>query len=185
VIRAVVLLILVGGAVGYLSSDHIWPEVGDFLRVAPPLSKAVLVVSLGGDVREDRAAASIWKSGRVGRVWLPHAAGELTPYFCQGVSSQAAVRSFEKGATLADDATALLRLMLEQQFTSVIVVTPPYRVRRTRLVLERTFVGQGIQFGVEASSDESGLPEQWWTVPSWRKIVAMEYAGLLFYRLML
>jgi uncharacterized SAM-binding protein YcdF (DUF218 family) len=187
-----------------------WPLIGwaaaRGLVVSAPLAggaDAVAVLS-GGEVYRERAehAARLFREGRAPRVVLTNDAEPAgwshergrTMLFVEraqealtraGVPA-AAIEVVPGGVTSThDEAAALAEYARGRGWQTLLVVTSGYHSRRARWTLRRAARERGLTVGLEPASSGAGSPSPWgwWASARGWRMVAGEYAKLVYYRL--
>lgn len=71
--------------------------------------------------------------------------------------------------------------MEQKGFQSAIIITSPYHLRRTRLIFTRVFADKGIRLMFYPSGNSAFEMNAWWKSYYGRKVVIIEYLGLIYY----
>lgn len=155
--------------------------MGRWLVVETPVREADLVVALGGDRARQEEAVRLLQQG-LGR-WVLFVGSDVRPrdYHCLGVPADRAVPSPGPAYTTYEEAVATRKVAEERGVKSILVMTSPYHLRRARLTFERVFRGTGVRVGVVSALDPAFAPERWWRSHIGRKVVLVEYLGLVYY----
>ena len=84
-----------------------------------------------------------------------------------------------------DEATRLREYASAARLHHLLVVTSGYHSRRAFWTLSRVFAGSGVALGIEPVEPGEQTPRAmfWWLYPLGWKLVAGEYAKLVYYRL--
>jgi uncharacterized SAM-binding protein YcdF (DUF218 family) len=190
----VVLLVAVAGAAA-LAARH----AAGWLGAADAPAKADAIVVLGSEPTRAITAAELYRRGLASVVYLTvpvrlprHVAleqeGVCWPWFEEAASTLLRNRG------VPDDAIRLLgndllstvsearvaARVLGPEVRTLLVVTSPYHVYRTRLIFSDHLPGTRVL--VVASGAET-LPERWWADRESAVNVPLEFAKLLFYKL--
>jgi uncharacterized SAM-binding protein YcdF (DUF218 family) len=173
----------------YLARHPLLRLAGGFWVVDDRPAYADAIVILGDDnYNGDRAAraAELFKAG-----WAPRivASGRfLRPYVSitdleehdlknDGVPEQAIVRFQHRAQNTREEAAALRRLILQQGWKRILLVTSNYHTRRSRYICRRTFPA-GTVLRVVPARDSEYDPDHWWEVRGGQVIFWHEFVGM-------
>jgi uncharacterized SAM-binding protein YcdF (DUF218 family) len=196
--RVLLVLLLALGAWTFLA----W-AAAQFLIVEADLKSADAIVVLSGSstyIERTSWAANLYKEGRAPIVLLTNdhllsgwdRAEERNPYFYELAAQELRLRgvpaekiqivpgntlgTYEESLEIRDFATAhhLMRLL---------VVTSAYHSRRALWSMRRATVGSGIVIGINSAQPGWQTPSPWnWWLHRWGwKVVAGEYAKMIYY----
>lgn len=179
------LFVLFLGTLGVAFHEQVLRLAGDWLVVDQRLPFADLVVALGDDARREDEAARLWTQGQATHVLFAQAYERRQDYHCRSIRTTAAIVPAHPAWTLYEEAMLTVQVMEEQGLRSVIVVTSPHQLRRTRFVFTKVFEGRPFRLGLAAAPEAGFALDRWWASDRGRARVAMEYAGWLYYRLTL
>lgn len=98
----------------------------------------------------------------------------------QGVP-QKAILFDDRARNSYEEADNTAKLMREQQWKSVLVVSDPPHLRRLEMVWRKMAARYGIEYRLIASEPPSWDPSQWWRDKVWAKFVGMELVKLAYY----
>lgn len=184
--RKFVLLILIVfvlfGAI-YAIRYPILTGMGEYLVAYNPLQKADLIVALGGSKGRQREAVALIKKGFGRRIMFTGFDVDTCDYQCLGVSKEEMIFPSEPAYTTYDDALLVLKTMKENNFRSVIIITSPYHLRRVSFIFRKVFNESGTTLIFHSSYKEPFEIKSWWKSYIGRKMVIMEYLGLVYYQL--
>ena len=187
-----------------ISAYHglILTSMGRYLVVAHPPEKSDLIVCLGGgNVERGLAAADAYRKGLAPHIFI---AREIIPYGYdtlrqRGVSypeSRELMILMLKGlgvpesAILANDtpsestvmeAGIVRKLVNQNNYRSIILVTSPTHTRRAWLVFKKAMAGEEVRILMIASPYSEFNPEGWWKNPKQLRDVILEYQKLVYY----
>lgn len=147
--------------------------MGAFLITGDPLKKADAVVALGGgDAGRVIEAANL--IGEQKASWLiltepgevKSGQGMGSEYFRMeaidhGLSPYVILVSDTISLSTHDEAQAVLKILNQHQFQSVIVVTEPYHTQRARMIFREVFRGSGKTVRVHP------VPDHWYRSGTW------------------
>jgi len=164
-----------------------------FVDQTPQRADALLILGGGDGSRQDRALALyqegltpfIISSGE--RPYLPgfqRTFAEIGAEYliARGVPAESILLLQETTSTY-DEALASLRLAKERGFTSLLVVSDHYHLRRSSLVFRRVYQGSGISLTFVAAHPSWFDADAWWTQERSLMAVFEEYEKLVYYLL--
>ena len=167
--------------------------VGAFLITGDRLKKADIVVPLGGggEWRVQEAVRLINERYATGLVLTEP--GEIEPGQGQG-SEHFRMAAIESGlsphaievtqgvqASTRDEAEAVLRLMKQHNYQSVIVVTDPFHTQRARLIFRDAFRGSGLTVRVHPVTNHWYRSDTWFLSADGWANTTREYIKLVGY----
>lgn len=190
-IRVAILLAIIAMPVclvlGYLGLRL----VGRFLIVSDPLQSAdAAAVLSGGDLDRLDTAAALLNDETVrfliltntdattpsGRTMTDYLYSEATQ---RGIDVPQIDITREKVITTYDEARAVLALMQERGWNSVIIVTDPFHSRRTRFLFNLVFDDSGKSFRIHTVSPHWFSPGRWFFTPLGWETAVREYGKLI------
>src|SRR5712691_827245 len=186
----ILLCLLILSFVLYLVRRPVLRLAAESWIVEAPLDKADALIVLGDDnFYADRATrgAQLFREGKAtvivasGRRLRPSAGiAELMEHDLveRGVPREKIVRFTHDGDSTLEEAQALVRLVKERNWRSVIVVTSNYHTRRARYIYRRIFP-QGVEVRVASARDGDFDPEHWWEKRKSIKQFTREFAGMV------
>lgn len=175
------------------------------LIVESPLPHAdVIVIMSGSAVVNERAelAAQLYKSGRAPAIILTNdnqqsswsSAEQRNPFYYERALALLTAAGVPRGAITVlpqpvsgtyEEVTLVRDYAQQQQLKSILVVTSAYHSRRTLWTLRQIFANSNISVGLVTVPPgiQSPSPSTWWLhIRGWR-MVAGEYAKMIYYRL--
>jgi len=185
--RKHILIILIAVAVTLIGSLYIFrfpvlTAMGKYLVISTPLEKADLIVALGGSKGRRRDAVDLLRKGLASRIMFTGVDVEIRDYQCEGVFDGEIILPPKASYTTYDDALAVLKATEENNIRSVIIVTSPYHLRRSSFIFHKVFNDKDINLMFYASRDKAFQIDRWWSSYIGRKLVFMEYLGLVYYK---
>jgi uncharacterized SAM-binding protein YcdF (DUF218 family) len=154
-----------------------------------PLDRADALIVLGDDnFYADRVTrgAQLFREGKApvvvasGRRLRPNAGiAELMEHDLieRGVPRDRVVRFSHDGDSTLEEAQALVRIVKERKWHSVIVVTSNFHTRRAGYIFVRVFP-QGVEVRVASAQDGDFDPAHWWEKRESIKRLTREFAGM-------
>jgi uncharacterized SAM-binding protein YcdF (DUF218 family) len=175
------------------------------LIVESPLTHAdVIVIMSGSAVVNERAelAAQLYKSGRAPAIILTNdnqqsswsSAEQRNPFYYERALALLTAAGVPRGAITilpqpvsgTYEEVTLIRGHVEQQkLNSILIVTSAYHSRRTLWTLRQVFANSNTSVGLVnvPPGIQSPSPSTWWLhIRGWR-MVAGEYAKMIYYRI--
>ncbi len=164
---------------------------GAVLVITDPLKPMDAVVALsGGSMDRVDEAAKMYKEGYARRVVFTETTSQVaslgasytklykTEAISLGVPDRDILVTSKPASSTYDEAKAVLRLMNDQGFNSMIVVTDPYHSFRTRLVFREVFRDSGKSIRVRPSSGHWYRSTSWWLSAQGWEATLTEYIKL-------
>jgi uncharacterized SAM-binding protein YcdF (DUF218 family) len=188
-------LVLAAGLV-LVPSRALWlPWIGRFLVSTDPQQEADAIVPLAGERSRVFEAAALFGEGYAGwfvitEMWVADPAPPAA--YSESVKRQATSRGVPAGRILVAPGTAastfeearnLRRVMEDQRWHSLIVVTSPFHTRRSRMILDDVFRGSGIRLTITTVRGHRYSAGRWWTSEEGRQQTALEYLKLALHLL--
>ena len=169
---------------------------GALLVVADPIQPADAAVALsGGDNTRIDEAVYLYQKKYMEyiiltetEIPLPEKSGEhstLMRYITmeKGVPGQQVIITKQQAQSTYDEAKAVLQLMKQRSFDSLIVITDPYHTFRTRLIFRDIFRDEGIRIAVHPVHDHWYKSSTWWLHREGWQVTIQEYIKLFGYLL--
>ena len=185
------------GAAAWLAAG-----AGRGVGAGPPADAAVVLAGSSTYVERTRGAAALYAAGRAARVVLTNdglrggwsEAEQRNPLFAErasgelrreGVPAEKIEIVGREVSGTYEEAVALREYAEARGLSSLLVVTSAYHSRRALWTLRRVLRGSGIDVTLEAVApgEQSPAPAVWWLSGLGWKMVAGEYAKLVYYRL--
>lgn len=173
--------VLVLGAIGVT-------RAGDWLVVnqTPHKSDAVIVLG-GGPIERIRKGVSLYKAGYASHLIVSGGVPALGPMTqAEQMRQQAIAMGVPERAVLMDNrsqttyqnAVYTEQMMKAHHFTSAIVVSSNFHMRRASLVFSLVYRGSGIRLGFVSSVDPQFHPARWWATPASRFLTISELIAI-------
>lgn len=87
--------------------------------------------------------------------------------------------------TTYEEALLVRKVLEDRRLRSVIVVTSSYHLRRTRMIFDHMLSGTKTDVMFSAAGNSAFSLDRWWKSHFGRKLILMEYLGLMYYWLQL
>ena len=158
-------------------------------------SEALVILSGGGEERLE-AGASLYHAGKARRIILTETdefqPGTSTPITSINHDSLASRYGIEKArifttrktsSSTYEEAQAVLILMKQKEWKSLVIVTDNFHSRRTGMIFEKIFKGSGISLSVQPV-DVPGywyIPLKWWMNSESRQETLFEYIKIFYF----
>ena len=174
-------------------SEQIKTEIGNFLIVEDHLYPADVIHVIAGDDYRTEYAIQLYKQGFARTIFFTggwcmqhgynHGEHGMQLALSAGVPQEDI--AFDDSTVMSTyDETVLLKKYMEVNLPnaqSVIVVSDPFHMRRTRWTNQMVF-GNGMNVSVQpVPFDQTPFKQQWWTDDASRRYVKDEYKKMLFY----
>jgi uncharacterized SAM-binding protein YcdF (DUF218 family) len=182
-------LAILCGAV-YLARRPLLRFAGESWIVDETLEHADAIIVLSDDnFYADRVtrAAELIREGKAGvvvasgRRLRPYAGvAELMQHDLieRGVPKEKIIAFPHDAESTRDEAEALAKLTVQNNWHNVLIVTSNYHTRRARYIFRRVFP-QGVQLAVVSARDGDFDPQQWWEKRKSFKLLTKEFAGMV------
>ena len=176
-------------------------QLGRYLVVSRPPEKSDLIVCLtGANVETGMAAAEIYKEGLAPRIFLMRSAPpdgsellhEKGVHYPEekdllamglkglGVPDDALIVGNQYADGLFAEAESVGKIVNENDYRSIILITSPIRSRRTWLTFRRVFrENENVRIFLVPSPYSSFSPQDWWKTGRYSQEVISEYLQLL------
>ncbi len=165
--------------------------LGAILVVADPLepADAAAILSGGDSTRIDEAVllyqekyidfAILTETGvTVGEQSTDYSSVMRFTAIQKGLPAGAVLITEMQVASTVDEARAILKLVHQRGFDSIIVITDPYHTLRTRLVFKKVFQNENIRVLVHPVRSHWYRSKDWWMSPAGWRVTAQEYLKL-------
>jgi uncharacterized SAM-binding protein YcdF (DUF218 family) len=182
-----VLLLLVALAVPII----LW-QAGRFLVVSDDLQAADAVIPLGGDTNFDRLvrAVEVYQQGLAQVLIIPDtpdatpSGQEYAVYMreaaiARGVQAEDIFVTEVTATSTWDEARAVRKLMLRNDWVSCIVVSDPYHTRRAQIAFNQDFRLHGLSVQVTYTPEHWYRPSQWFLSSRGVTTTLLEYVKLI------
>ena len=177
-----VLIILLLAVLAYY---YLLPGVASFLVFKTNLQHADVIIVLGGDSERLPYGVKLYKSNYSDKII---ATGDDAEYLRQyALKLGIAPKDFileDKATTTYENALFSRDIMLQDNFTSAIVVSSPYHMRRAAWLFDRAFKNDNITLLFSPVDNSWFKPDKWWTNKREIHTVIDEYAKFMYYSIM-
>lgn len=167
-----------------LTYYYLLPGIASFLIVRTNLQHADVIIILGGDSERIPYGVKLYKSNYSdkilvtgGQTWTELAKIEALD---SGVAPKDVILQ-DKSTTTYEDALFSRNIMLQNNFTSAIVVSSPYHMRRASWLFGRVFKNENIMLLYSPVDNSWFTEEKWWTNERSMQAIFDEYAKLIYY----
>ncbi len=171
---------------------YLLPGIASFLTIQTNLQQSDVIIILGGDservsygvelYNENYSDNIIMTGGHIDIPYLNTTWAELQKKEAVklGVLPEDIMLA-DKSTTTYEDALFARDIMLQNNFTSAIVVTSPYHMRRAAWLFGRVFNNDDITLMYSPVENSWFKPEKWWTDGRDIHTVMNEYAKFVYY----
>lgn len=160
---------------------YLLPGIGSFLVIKTNLQHADVIILLGGDKERAPYGAKLFKSNYSDKI-IFSGVGTITNK--QAVELGIAQKDIileDKSTTTYENAKFSRDIMLQNNFTSAIVVSSPYHMRRVSWLFGSVFKNDNITILYSPVDNSWFKPEKWWTNKREALTVVSEYAKFIYY----
>ncbi|MGB8217133.1 MAG: YdcF family protein [Candidatus Methanoperedens sp.] len=178
-IASAVLIIFISAILIYY---NLLPGMASFLVFKTNLQHADVIIILGGDNERVPYGVKLYKSNYSDKIIVTGGRAELSKE--EAINLGAAPKDVileDKSTTTYEDAQFSRNIMLQNNFTSAIVVSSPYHMRRASWLFGRVFKNDNITLLYSPVDNSWFKVEKWWTNEREIQIVIYEYAKLIYY----
>lgn len=202
ILKWILFLLIIGYAVISYYRIPILTALGDYLILDHPLKKADLIVCTPGPpLEQGLTAAGLYQRGLAPRIFIPQEPppGGLEIFTEKGGRYPRASDLFmetlkhlnvpESACTVGkravdsvwEEAEELRGWVLRREIRSMIIVTPPYKARRTYRVFKNTLGGEEVEIMISPSRYSGFQADAWWKRDRYMSDVITEYQKLIYY----
>jgi uncharacterized SAM-binding protein YcdF (DUF218 family) len=164
--------------------------LGFYLSPQSPLQKsdAIVAISGGDTVERMKEAVRLYEAGWAPKIIFSGAALDpSSPSNAKVMAVEAEARGVPKTAIILDEtsvnteanATDVAKIILNNKFTKIILVTSPYHQRRASILFRRA-LGDGITVLNQSSYDMNWRRSDWWANASSRSITLSEFQKSIY-----
>ncbi|MDP2767177.1 MAG: YdcF family protein [Candidatus Methanoperedens sp.] len=183
------ILLLITALAAYF---YLLPGIASFLIVETDLQHSDVIIILGGDKERVPYGVKLYKanySNKIivtgGMLNIPHinttwAELEKEEALGMGVPRDD-ILLVDKSNTTYEDAQFAREIMLQNNFSSAIVVSSPYHMRRAAWLFGRVFKEDNISLFYSPVENSWFKPEKWWTDERKMHVILDEYAKFVYY----
>jgi uncharacterized SAM-binding protein YcdF (DUF218 family) len=191
----IIILVLVCLSISYLLHSLWLPFFGTFLVVNENLKTSDAIIVLGSDTEGNREAwaAKLYQKGLAKKIimcgyqvgWKSSTADIMKRHAVYlGVPESAIILDYGwNNDGTWDNAINSLKIVKENDFRSVIVVTSNYHTRRARVAFNKVFKNTNVKILISPCPGGSYNPGEWWKSRGLVKSVFLEYTKLIYYLL--
>jgi uncharacterized SAM-binding protein YcdF (DUF218 family) len=175
---AVLVLFLLAILIYY----YLLPGIASFLVFRTNLQHADVIIILGGDSERVPYGVKLYKSNYSDKIIVTGRGAELSKKVAidSGIAPKDIILE-DKSTNTYENAQFSRNIMLQNNFTSVIVVSSPYHMRRASWLFGRVFKNDNITLLYSPVDNSWFKIEKWWTDERSMQAVFDEYAKLIYY----
>lgn len=180
IVFIIFLLVTLFSFILILKGEKILVYVGNKLIVSDEISKADLVVALGGENIRKKEAVRLFKEGFGKKILFTGFEIEKEDYYRYNIRDNFIYpvrflsNTYEEAVFTRDTA-------VKNGFSSVIVVTSNYHTRRASYIFKKLLEKEGIKVMIHPVASKNLDINKWWKSRFLRKVVIIEWIGLLYY----
>ena len=173
---------------------YLLPGIASFLTIETSLPHSDVIIILGGDSERVPYGVKLYHSNYSnkiimtgGLINLPHinstwAELQKEEAIDMGVP-QDDILLVDNSNTTYEDAQFSREIMLQNNFSSAIIVTSPYHMRRAAWIFGKVFKDDSIKLFYSPVDNSWFKPEKWWTDERKMHVIMDEYAKFVYYLL--
>lgn len=166
-----------------VKGDEILVSIGRKLIVSDEIKKADLIVALGGENIRKKEAVRLFNEGFGKKILFTGFEIEKEDYYRYGIKDKDFIYPVRFLSNTYEEAVFTRDTALKNKFKSVIVVTSNYHTRRTSYIFKKLLEKEGIKVMVYPAVSPNIDLDKWWKSRFLKKVVIIEWVGLLYYRL--
>lgn len=162
--------------------------VGELLVFDDPLEKADMAVALSGD-SGDRVskAAELMRDNFVEGIIITYTSDEARDALINEavkyeISAGKIYTTYSTVANTVDEAKSVRDLTDERTWDSLVVITDPFHVLRTRIIFRDVFARTNINIQVRSVTGHWYRADSWWKTREGVRVTLQEYLKILFYK---
>lgn len=180
-IASAVLIIFLSAILVYY---YLLPGMASFLVFKTNLNHADVIIILGGDSERVPYGVKLYKANYSDKIIVTGRGANLSREAAikLGVPSKDVI-SENKSTTTYEDAQFSRNIMLQNNFTSAIVVSSPYHMRRASWLFGRVFKDDNVTLLYSPVDNSWFKIEKWWKNEREIQVVIDEYAKFVYYTL--
>lgn len=154
---------------------------GRNLVVSDEIKEADLIVALGGENIRKKEAVRLFREGYGKKILFTGFEIEKEDYYRYGIKDKDFIYPVRFLSNTYEEAVFTRDTAVKNGFKSVIVVTSNYHTRRTSYIFKKLLEKEGIKVMVYPAVSKNLDLEKWWKSRFLRKVVIIEWVGLLYY----
>ena len=160
---------------------YLLPDMASFLIFKTNLQHVDVIIILGGDSERIPYGAKLYKSNYSDKIII---SGDKEAGKKQAIESGITLKVVileDKSTTTCENAKFSRSIMLQNNFTSAIVVSSPYHMRRASWLFGDVFKNDNITLLYSPVDNSWFKPEKWWTNKMEMHVVVEEYSKFIYY----
>ena len=160
---------------------YLLPGMASFLIFKTNIQHVDVIIILGGDKERVPYGAKLYKSNYSDKIII---SGDKEAGKKQAIESGITLKDVileDKSTTTYENAKFSRSIMLQNNFTSAIVVSSPYHMRRASWLFGDVFKNDNITLLYSPVDNSWFKPEKWWTNKMEMHVVVEEYSKFIYY----
>ncbi|WP_017756474.1 YdcF family protein [Calidifontibacillus oryziterrae] len=179
--------------IGFIGKNPLLQAVADFLVAEETAKKSDVIIVLGGEITGERTkkAVELYNQGHGDKLifsdgtdlsWRTKAVDEMVALALDlNVPKEDIVKETDSRSTY-ENAFYSKAMMIENNWTSAVVVTTEWHTKRSQFIFDNVFKGSGVRLTYATAPDERiDSLKEWWKDSEKQQIVLTEWAKLLVY----
>ncbi len=163
----------------------VFVNLGAFLMVnEQPVQSDVIVVLAGDEGARTVYGVELYQQGYAGKLLFSgceHTSADMLQIAVEMGVPESDILIDEQSESTYDNAVYSRQIIEENGFTSAIVITSDYHMRRSRLVFKKEFRGTDVRLVYCSAADPEFNPSKWWADWYSRNKVMTEYIKIAGY----
>lgn len=147
------------------------------------LTKADLIVALGGETFRKKEAQKLFKEGYAKKVLFTGFDIERDDYKRYGFKDDEYIYPVKTAFNTYEEAISVKEVIKRFNIKSVIVVTAFYHSRRVSYIFKKLLEREGVKVIVYPVFNKNFELKEWWKNRYLFKVVIIEWLGLLYYHI--
>lgn len=160
---------------------YLLPGVASLLVFRTDLQHTDVIIILSGDKERLPYGVKLYKSNYSDKIILSGSDPSSKEKSIKLGANSKDIILENKSTTTYENALFSRNIMIQNNFTSAIVVSSPYHMRRVSWLFGREFKNDNITLLYSPVDNSWFKPEKWWTNERERQIVINEYAKFIYY----
>ncbi len=166
-----------------VKGDQMLLYIGKRLIVSDKLEKSDLIVALGGENIRKHEAVKLFNEGYAKKILFTGFEIEREDYYRYKLTDKYFVYPVRFLSNTYEEAVFTRDLVVKNNYKKVIVVTSFYHTRRTAYIFKKLLEKEGVKVMVHPAYSRNFDIDSWWKNKYLRKVVIIEWVGLLYYML--
>ena len=164
-----------------VKSDELLIYIGRKLIVSDNLEKADLIVALGGENLRKQEAVRLFNEGYGKKILFTGFEIEKEDYYRYKLQDKDFIYPVRFLSNTYEEAVFTRDTALKNKYKKVLVVTSFYHTRRSAYIFRKLLEKEGVKVIIHPAFSKNFDIDRWWQHKFLRKVVIVEWVGLLYY----